>query len=502
MQEMDQKQAAIAEEMTQEELADVVRVRREKLKELQDAGKDPFAKVSYPVSHTSAAIRDNYDAMEGQTVAVAGRIASKRIMGKAMFAHIHDVAGAIQLYIKRDEVGEDSYADCKKLDIGDIVGCTGTVFKTRTGEISIHAQSVDLLSKSLLPLPEKFHGLKDPDLRYRQRYVDLIVNPEVKNTFIVRSRILSELRRYMESLGYLEVETPVLHNHTTNAGARPFKTHHNTLDLDMYLRVELELHLKRLIIGGIDKVFEIGRIFRNEGMSVRHNPEFTMMELYEAYTDYHGMMERIEGIFTHVTQTVLGTLQVPYQDAVIDMTTPWKRMTMAESVKEYSGVDFSSFSTDEEARAQAKAAGIEVRKDATWGECLNAFFEEKVEENLIQPIFIYDYPIEISPLAKKTKYDPRLTERFEFFIYGREMGNAFTELNDPIDQRERFEKQAREKHGENQDVEIDEDFITAMEYGMPPTGGVGFGVDRLVMLLTNSPSIRDVLLFPTMRPRS
>lgn len=421
-------------------------------------------------------------------------------MGRAAFTHIQDAEGDIQLYLRRNDLGEEAYDDCKRLDIGDIVGCAGRVFTTRTGEISIHAETVTLLSKSLLPLPEKFHGLKDPDLRYRQRYVDLIVNPEVRNTFVARSRILTELRRYMEDLGYLEVETPVLHNHTTNAGARPFHTHHNALDIDMFLRVELELHLKRLIVGGIDRVFEIGRIFRNEGMDARHNPEFTMLEFYEAYANYFDMMKRVEGLVETVARNVCGTLDIHYQGTHISLAAPWKRMTMVEAVKEYAGVDFNTLPDDASARDAAKAAGILVKPDAPWGECLEAFFDEKVEEHLIQPTFIYDYPIEISPLAKKCSYDERLTQRFEFFIYGREMGNAFSELNDPIDQRERFEKQVREKRGENQDVEIDEDFIRAMEYGMPPTGGVGIGVDRLVMLLTDASSIRDVLLFPTMRP--
>ncbi len=487
--------------MTEQEYSQVVKIRREKLDELKAQGRDPFELVRFSRTHHSADIVGQYDALEGETVAVAGRLMAKRIMGKASFGHVLDAAGSIQIYLRRDELPEGQYDAFKKMDIGDLVGVSGRVFKTRTGEVSLHVTQIELLAKSLLPLPEKFHGLKDPDLRYRQRYVDLIVNPEVRDTFKMRSAILREIRRYMDDRGYLEVETPVLHDHATNSNARPFKTHHNTLDMDMYLRVETELALKRLIVGGLEKVYEIGRIFRNEGMDTRHNPEFTSIEMYEAYTDYKGMMDLAEGLFVHIGQTLRGTLELPYQGRVIDLTPPWSRMTMAEAVKRYAGVDMLAVEGDEAARALAREKGVPVREDDTWGEVLNAFFEEKVEENLVQPTFIYDYPVEVSPLAKRKKEDPRLTERFEFFMNCQEMGNAFSELNDPIDQRERFVRQAIAKHGENADFEIDEDFVTALEYGMPPTGGMGIGVDRMVMLFTDAPSIRDVLFFPTMRPR-
>ena len=487
--------------MTEQEYSQVVKIRREKLDELKAQGCDPFEQVRFSRTHHSADIAGQYDTLEGETVAVAGRLMAKRIMGKASFGHVLDAVGSIQIYLRRDELPEGQYDAFKKMDIGDLVGVSGRVFKTRTGEVSLHVTQIELLAKSLLPLPEKFHGLKDPDLRYRQRYVDLIVNPEVRDTFKMRSAILREIRRYMDDRGYLEVETPVLHDHATNSNARPFKTHHNTLDMDMYLRVETELALKRLIVGGLEKVYEIGRIFRNEGMDTRHNPEFTTIEMYEAYTDYKGMMDLAEGLFVHIGQTLCGTLEIPYQGRLIDLTPPWNRMTMAEAVKQYAGVDMLTVEGDEAARALAREKGVPVREDDTWGEVLNAFFEEKVEENLVQPTFIYDYPVEVSPLAKRKKEDPRLTERFEFFMNCQEMGNAFSELNDPIDQRERFVRQAIAKHGENADFEIDEDFVTALEYGMPPTGGMGIGVDRMVMLFTDAPSIRDVLLFPTMRPR-
>ena len=404
--------------------------------------------------------------------------------------------------MKRDVLGDDPYKSFKKMDIGDILGVEGEVFRTKRGEISIVASKAVLLSKSLLPLPEKYHGLKDQDLRYRQRYVDLIVNPEVRETFEVRSRIISAIRRFMDDRGYLEVETPVLHNHSTNSAARPFKTHHNTLDIDMFLRVETELALKRLIVGGMEKVYEIGRIFRNEGMSYKHNPEFTSIEMYEAYTDYKGMMALCEELFLYIADTVIGERKLNYQGDEIDLKGPWKRMTMVEAVKEYTGVDFDSFELDDEkARAMAKEHHIEVDDDFAWGQVLNEFFEEKVEEHLLQPTFIYDYPIEVSPLAKRKVDKPHLTERFEIFITCREMGNAFSELNDPIDQRARFEQQAKLKHGD-EDYSIDEDFVTALEYGMPPTGGMGIGIDRLIMLFTDSVSIRDVLLFPTMKPKA
>ncbi|MGI5877119.1 MAG: lysine--tRNA ligase [Christensenellales bacterium] len=484
---------------TRQDENEIIRVRREKLAALRQAGEDPFLQVRYPVTHTSAAILDGFSVLDGTDVSIAGRIMSRRIMGRASFAHLRDRDGLIQIYVKRDVMGEQAYDAFKRLDIGDIIGVSGTVFRTQRGEISVQAQQITLLSKSLLPLPEKFHGLRDPDLRYRQRYLDLIMNPEVRNVFITRSRILTAIRKYMDERGYLEVETPVLHNYATNAAARPFKTHHNALDIDMYLRVETELHLKRLIIGGLERVYEIGRIFRNEGMSPRHNPEFTSIEMYEAYTDYHGMMALAEGLVSTVAKETVGGFTVTYGGESIDLTPPWKRMTMIEAVRTHTGVDFDALSTDEEARQAARDHGVAVPPVATWGSVLNEFFEEKVEQHLIQPTFIVDYPVEVSPLAKRCPGDPRLTERFELFITGRELGNAFTELNDPIDQRERFIQQARNKHGDGE-YDIDEDFITAMEYGMPPTGGMGIGLDRFIMLLTDAPSIRDVLLFPTMRP--
>ena len=484
------------------EESELLQVRRDKLSALRAAGRDPYKVVTFDKSHSSRQVLDGYEALEGKTVSVAGRLVSKRIMGKASFANVLDGEGTIQIYAKRDDLGEEAYEEFKKTDIGDIVGVVGFVFRTRTGETSVHAQAVTLLCKSLLPLPEKWHGLKDPDLRYRQRYVDMIVNPEVRQAFRTRSRILSTIRRVMDGKGYLEVETPVLHNHATNAAARPFYTHHNTLDIDMVLRVELELYLKRLIVGGFERVYEIGRIFRNEGMSVKHNPEFTMLEMYEAYTDYNGMMALAEELYSTIALELTGGYKLSYQGTEIDLTPPWRRLTMAEAVRQYSGVDFSLIETDEQARAAAASLGIDLgERKASRGEVLNLLFEETVEEHLIQPTFICDYPVEISPLAKRTPYDNRLTERFEAFIFGREMGNAFTELNDPIDQRERFVEQAKIKHGEGE-FQVDEDFLTAMEYGMPPTGGMGLGIDRMIMLFTDSASIRDVLLFPTMKPRA
>ncbi len=491
------------QEQSQQELSEILRVRREKLAALQEAGNDPFTITKYDVDTLTQDILENYEAYEGKTVCVAGRMMSRRIMGKASFMHIQDGKGKIQVYVKRDDVTTDVYASFKKWDIGDILGITGYVFRTQTGEISIHAASLTLLSKSLLPLPEKFHGLKDTDTRYRQRYVDLIVNPEVKDTFIKRSKIMTYIREYLDGKGYLEVDTPVLHTLEIGASARPFITHHNTLDIDMYLRIETELYLKRLIVGGFDRVYEVGRIFRNEGMDTRHNPEFTTVELYQAYTDYHGMMDLVEELYIQLTKKVCGSTKIMYQGTEIDMGGPWKRMTMAESVKEYAGADYYDWADDAAARACAKEKHVEVEENATKGDVLAAFFDVYVEENLIQPTFIYDYPVEISPLAKRKPTEPAFTERFEFFIYAREMGNAFSELNDPIDQRERFEKQvaARRAQGGN-NAQVDEDFVRALEYGMPPTGGLGFGVDRLVMLLTDSPSIRDVLLFPTMKPET
>lgn len=491
----------VNDEMTEEKLSEILQVRRDKLSALKEAGKNPFEIVKYDITANSAEILGDFEKFEGKEVSVAGRMMSRRIMGKASFTHIADAAGKIQAYVKRDEVGEENYADFKKWDIGDIIGITGTVFKTQTGETSIHATSVKLLSKSLLPLPEKFHGLKDTDLRYRQRYVDLIVNPEVRDTFVKRSRILKEIRNYLDEKGFLEVDTPILVPIEIGASARPFKTHHNTLDMDMYLRIETELYLKRLIVGGMDRVYEVGRIFRNEGMDTKHNPEFTTIELYQAYTDYHGMMDLVEELYKLLAEKICGSLEITYQGKTIDMG-HWERLTMAEAVKKYSGCDYYSWNSDENARAEAKSKGVEVPENATKGTVLAELFDAFVEEKLIQPTFIYDYPVENSPLAKRKPNDPAFTERFEYFINATEFGNAFSELNDPIDQKERFEKQVAAKRAEdpNCNSEVDYDFITALEYGMPPTGGLGFGVDRLVMLLTDSASIRDVLLFPTMKP--
>ena len=480
---------------------EIIKVRHEKLAGLREEGLDPFLQTKFNVNAYSDQIVAHFDTMEGVEVNVAGRLMSKRVMGKASFGHVQDTKGQVQIYVKRDLLGEEEYKRFKKMDIGDIVGITGTVFRTQKGEVSVEATTIILMSKSLLPLPEKYHGLKDPDLRYRQRYVDLIVNPEVKDVFVARSKILKEIRNFMDERGFLEVETPVLSNHSTNSAARPFRTHHNTLDIDMFLRVETELALKRLIVGGFDKVYEIGRIFRNEGMSPRHNPEFTSIEIYQAYTDLEGIMQLTEDMFIDIADKVIGKREVEYQGEMIDLNGPFERLTMIGAVEKYTGVDFESFELDDEkARSAAKGLGIHVEDDATWGEALNEVFEAKVEENLVQPTFIYNYPIEVSPLAKKIEGKPHLTARFEIFVTRRELGNAFTELNDPIDQRERFEQQAIAKHGD-EDYTIDEDFVTAMEYGMPPTGGLGIGLDRLIMLFTDSASIRDVLLFPTMKPK-
>ena len=491
----------VTEEMTEEKLSEILQIRRDKLSALKAAGKDPFEIVKYDVTANSTEIFENYETMEGKEVSIAGRMMSRRIMGKASFAHIADATGKIQAYVKRDDVGTDDYADFKKWDIGDIIGITGVVFKTQTGEISIHANSIKLLAKSLLPLPEKFHGLKDTELRYRQRYVDLIVNPDVRDTFVKRSMILKEVRAYLDSKGFLEVDTPILLPIEIGASARSFKTHHNTLDIDMYLRIETELYLKRLIVGGMDRVYEVGRIFRNEGMDPKHNPEFTTVELYQAFTDYHGMMDLVEELYKGLAEKVCGSLVITYQGKEIDMG-HWERLTMVEAVKKYSGCDYNDWATDEDARACAKAMHVEVPENATKGTVLVEFFDAFVEEKLIQPTFIYDYPVENSPLAKRKPNDPAFTERFEYFINATEFGNAFSELNDPIDQKERFEKQVAAKKAEdpNSKAEVDYDYITALEYGMPPTGGLGFGIDRLVMLLTDSASIRDVLLFPTMKP--
>ena len=488
------------EQHEQENLTEILQIRRDKLSALCESGKNPFEITKFDISDTASVITSDFEEYENKNVTIAGRIMSRRIIGKASFCTLQDGDGKIQSYIRRDDVGEDNYAEFKKWDIGDIIGICGFVFKTKTGEISVHANSVTLLSKSLLPLPEKFHGLKDTDLRYRQRYVDLMMNPEVRDVFVKRSGILNEIRSYLDAKGFLEVETPVLHTLEIGAAARPFITRHNTLDIDMYLRIETELYLKRLIVGGFNKVYEVGRIFRNEGMSVKHNPEFTMLELYQAYTDYIGMMELVEELYSGLAEKICGSNIITYQGVEINLAEPWTRMTMAESVKKYAGVDYYDWTDDEAARNCAKEKHVKVEDTAAKGDVLAAFFDEFVEEHLIQPTFIYEYPVEISPLAKRKTSDPQFTERFEFFIYAREMGNAFSELNDPIDQRKRFEKQVAERRAQGANAEVDNDYITALEYGLPPTGGLGIGIDRLVMLLTDSASIRDVLLFPTMKP--
>ena len=481
----------------------LMQIRRDKLEELQEKGKDPFEITKFNRTNTAGEVKANYEEFEGKYITVAGRIIAKRIMGKASFCTIQDTDEKIQSYVSINDLGEENYKEFKTWDIGDIIGITGFVFKTRTEEISVHANEVTLLSKSLRPLPEKFHGLKDPDLRYRQRYVDLIMNPEVKETFIKRSRIISEIRRILDEKGYLEVETPVLNTISGGATARPFVTHHNALDIDMYLRIATELNLKRLIVGGYDKVYEIGRIFRNEGMDIRHNPEFTTIEFYEAYADYNDMMDISEELFSKCAMKVCGSMKITYQGQEIDLTPSWKRISMIDSIKEACGVDFNEIETDEEAVKLAEERGMEFADETkkTRGDVISMFFDEYVEKTLIQPTFVYDYPVEISPLAKRKTTDPRLTERFELFIGGREYANAFSELNDPIDQYERFKKQVEARDaGDDEAGMMDEDFINALEYGMPPTGGIGIGIDRLVMLLTDSASIRDVLLFPTMKP--
>ena len=480
----------------------LMQIRREKLSELQKEGKDPYQITKFNRTNTAGEIKANYEKFEEKDVTVAGRIIAKRIMGKASFCTIQDSDGKIQSYVSINDLGEESYKAFKSYDIGDIIGITGFVFKTRTEEISVHAKEVTLLSKSLRPLPEKFHGLKDVDLRYRQRYVDLIMNPEVKETFIKRTQIINEIRNILNEKGYLEVETPILNTISGGATARPFITHHNTLDIDMYLRIATELNLKRLIVGGYDKVYEIGRIFRNEGMDIRHNPEFTSIEFYSAYQDYHDMMDITEEIFQRCSMKVCGKTKITYQGTEIELGGKWKRISMIDSIKEVTGVDFNTINTDEEAVKLAKERNIEIPNGKeTRGNVISLFFDEYVEKTLVQPTFIYDYPIEISPLAKKCKEDPRLTQRFEAFIGGREYGNAFSELNDPIDQYERFKEEIRAReNGDDEAGMMDEDFINALEYGLPPTGGEGIGIDRLVMLLTDSASIRDVLLFPTMKP--
>ena len=481
----------------------LMQVRREKLEELQNQGKDPFEITKFDRTNTAGEIKSNYEKFEQKDVTVAGRIIAKRIMGKASFCTIQDCDEKIQSYVSINDLGEESYKQFKTYDIGDIIGITGFVFKTRTEEISVHAKEVTLLSKSLRPLPEKFHGLKDTDLRYRQRYTDLIVNPEVKKTFLIRSKIISTIRKILDEKGYLEVETPILNTISGGATARPFITHHNSLNIDMYLRIALELNLKRLIVGGFDKVYEMGRVFRNEGMDIRHNPEFTELELYAAYQDYHDMMDITEEIFSKTAEEVLGTTKITYQGQEIDLAPGWKRISMIDSIKEVTGIDFNKINTDEEAVALAKEKNIEIpdKTKETRGDVISLFFDEYVEKTLVQPTFIYDYPVEISPLAKKSPKDKRLTERFEVFIAGREYGNAFSELNDPIDQYERFKKQVEARiAGDEEAGMMDEDYIQALEIGLPPTGGLGIGIDRLIMLLTDEASIRDVLLFPTMKP--
>lgn len=482
------------------ELTEQEQIRRQKLQALMAAGQNPYTITCFDVTHRSEEITAQYDQLEGKTVSIAGRMTSRRIMGKASFAHLLDGQGEIQIYVKRDDVGEEAYAAFKQDDLGDILGVKGIVFKTKTGEVSVHAQEITLLCKSLKVLPEKFHGLVDTDLRYRQRYVDMIVNPEVRDTFRKRSKIIAAVREFLDGEGFLEVDTPVLHTLEIGASARPFRTHHNALDIDMFLRIETELYLKRLIVGGFERVYEVGRIFRNEGMDATHNPEFTSVETYQAYANYKDVMDMVERLYEFVAMKTLGTTDVTYQGQVIHLKAPWKRMTMADAVKEACGADWLTWESDEEARADCEARGVHVEKTAKRGDCLSELFDAFVEDKLQQPTFIMDYPVEISPLAKRKPEDPRLTERFEFFITGHEMGNAFSELNDPIDQRARFEAQVAQRKAEGIHAEVDEDFVNALEYGMPPTGGLGFGLDRLVMLLTDSPTIRDVLLFPTMKP--
>ena len=487
-------------EITTEELNHILQARRDKLADLVANGKDPYEVTKYDYTYHSKDIKDKFEELEEKEVSIAGRLMAKRVMGKASFCHVQDLEGKIQAYVARDAIGEDEYAAFKKLDIGDIVGIKGTVFKTKMGEISVHATSVELLSKSLKPLPEKFHGLTDTDTRYRQRYVDLIMNENVKDTFIKRSKIITEIRKFLDNRGFMEVETPMLVSNAGGAAARPFNTHYNALDEDVKLRISLELYLKRLIVGGLEKVYEIGRVFRNEGVDTRHNPEFTLMELYQAFTDYHGMMDLTEDMFRHLALTVCGTTTIPYAEAMIDLGKPFERITVLDAVKKYAGIDFNEIKNTEEAKALAKEKHIEFEERHTKGDILNLFFEEYVEEHLIQPTFVMDHPIEVSPLTKKKPENPDYVERFELFIYGREMANAYSELNDPIDQRQRFAAQEEAfAAGDEEANHTDEDFLNALEIGMPPTGGIGYGIDRLVMLLTNSPAIRDVLLFPTMK---
>ncbi|MCI8476269.1 MAG: lysine--tRNA ligase [Clostridia bacterium] len=500
------EEKVLTAEEQEKELAEQARIRREKLQKLADENKDPFVKVKYEVTARSAYIRENFASLENKEVSIAGRLMSRRIMGKASFCHLQDDNGLIQIYVRRDDVGEEDYASFKKdYDLGDIVGVKGYVFKTQTGEVSVHCTGIEMLSKCLLPLPEKQHGLKDTDIRYRQRELDLIVNPEVKSVFFKRSRILSELRAFLDGKGFLEVDTPVLNTIEIGASARPFKTRHNALDIDMYLRIETELYLKRLIVGGFERVYEVGRIFRNEGMDAFHNPEFTTIEMYAAYLDYFDMMDIVEEMYAHVAKKVCGTTDITYQGTELHLGGKWARLTMKEAVKKYAGADYDKWATDADARACAKKLGVTVEEGdaATKGHVLIALFDAFVEEKLVQPTFIYDYPVENSPLAKRKADDPAFTQRFEYFICSHEFGNAFSELNDPIDQRQRFVKQVEAKRAQekNCNAQVDEEFVTALEYGLPPTGGLGFGLDRLVMLLTDSATIRDVLLFPTMKPK-
>jgi lysyl-tRNA synthetase class 2 len=488
-------------EETEQDYGELVRIRREKLAELRENGRDPFEITTYDFTHKNSGIISDFDNLEGKDVSIAGRLMSRRDMGKANFIDVFDSTGRMQVYVRINDIGEEAFAEFKKWDIGDIIGVTGFVFRTRRGEISVHAKSVTLLAKSLLPLPEKFHGLKDTETRYRQRYLDLIVNPEVKDTFVKRSRIISEIRSYLDENGFLEVDTPILTPLEIGANARPFITHHNTLDMDMYLRIETELYLKRLIVGGFDRVYEVGRIFRNEGMDPKHNPEFTSVELYQAYTNYEGMMDLVEELYQRLAEKICGGPVITYQGQQVDMS-HWERLTMEEAVKKYSGIDPDVWQDDAQARSDAAAHHVEVPADATRGVVLTALFDAFVEDKLIQPTFIYRYPMEGSPLAKRSPDHPGYVERFEYFICGMEYGNAFSELNDPIDQKQRFEKQVAERRAAdpNSTCEVDYDYVTALEYGLPPTGGLGFGLDRLVMLLTDNASIRDVLLFPTMKP--
>lgn len=486
----------------QEDLNEILKIRRDKLTQLRELGKDPFKIAKYDPTHYSEDIVENFDQVDGSLVKIAGRIMTKRVMGRASFAHILDAKGQIQIFVQVNEMGKDAYEEFKNLDIGDIIGISGQVFKTKKGEVSVKASEITLLTKSLRPLPEKWHGLRDVDLRYRQRHLDLIVNPDTKQTFLLRSKIISEMRRYLDERGFLEVETPILHSIAGGAEARPFITHHNTLDIDLYMRIATELHLKRIIVGGFDRVYEIGRVFRNEGMSVKHNPEFTMIELYQAYADFNDMMDLTEDMIYKISERILGKSVINYQGEEIDLTPPWRRVSMIDAVKEHTGLDFHAIMEDDEARDAAKSVGVTVEKDATWGLVLNEVFEERVEKNLIQPTFITSYPVEVSPLAKQMVDDERLTDRFEIFVTARELGNAYSELNDPIDQKERFLDQVKKRdQGDEEAHMMDEEFVAALEIGMPPTGGLGIGIDRLVMLLTDAASIRDVIFFPTMRPR-